>query len=106
MDTPTPNQRPSVKERLRALLGAGMGSLVVATASLVPQAAEATPVRNAKHDDAQRPAISDRVRDIREQIKVEGTFQLNSAGEANQELLAWWNWGRWPNWHNWRNWFN
>jgi hypothetical protein len=103
MDTPTPDQPPSIKERVRALLGAGMGSLVLATASLVPQPAEATSASGTRHEGAQRPALSDRVRDLREQIQSEGDSARDGAGK---ELLAWGNWGNWHNWHNWRNWHN
>jgi hypothetical protein len=96
MDTPTPPPPPSVKQRLRALLGAGVGSLVLATASLAPPAAEASLATN-----AQRPALADRVREMREQLQ--GTLERQGAKEQGKDLLAWGNWGNWGNWHNWHN---
>lgn len=103
MDKLPSNQTPSVKQRLQALLGTGVGSLVIATASLVPQSAEATTV---KPDAAQRSTLSDRVREVRQQIGIDKTVSSGDTKLDDKELLAWHNWGNWHNWHNWRSWRN
>jgi hypothetical protein len=83
-----------------------MGGLVLATASLVPPPAEAASVNDAGRRDGQHRAVSDRVRQIREQMQTEATSGPERADPQGKDLLAWGNWGNWHNWHNWRSWHN
>src|SRR5262245_5384201 len=106
MNDPGNFTRAGHKARLLALLQAGAGSVVVASAVLaVPSAAVAS---------IPRDALLNRAEEARNRL-VRSLPQEPSADKGVQ--LAWWGnrwgnggwrpWNNWPNgWHNWNNWGN
>lgn len=103
--------------RLRGLLAAGAGSLVVASAVVVTAPATASTVAPAR-------SVIERVEAVRAQLALDGL--MRAPGDAPAQQLAWHAWNNWenyqyqdqvwnnvPSWHNvgyrapeWTNWHN
>jgi hypothetical protein len=103
MDSSNPEARERFKERLRKLLQAGAGTLVLATSTLAGvTGVDAAPARR----DA---TLLERAAEVREEAAA-----TQAAGQpaVPESIFAWWNWRNWHNgwpngwrnWHNWRNW--
>jgi hypothetical protein len=106
MNDPGASSRAGHKARLLALLQAGAGSVVVASAVLAaPSAAVAS---------IPRDALMSRAEEARNQLVQ--SLPPEQSGDKRVQL-AWWGnrwgnggwrpWNNWPNgWHNWNNWGN
>lgn len=80
---------------------AGVGSIVVASATLAVHPAQASPSRLTTA--VSRPSIGERIAEIRKQVQTPESV-TNTSADAFQ-LAAWPDWHNWRNgWHNWHNW--
>jgi hypothetical protein len=103
MDSASLTNRNELLSRLRGALKAGVGGLVIASATVV-----ATPAQAATASDKETASISERADEIRQQI-----LAANPAASLDEPatLMEWGNWHNWHNgwhngWHNWHNWHN
>jgi hypothetical protein len=109
MDPNTPSDRGPLLSHLHGLVKAGVGSIVVASATLAALPAQASP--SPSTTPVSRPSIGERIAEIRKQVQ---TLESTATTTSSFELAAWPNWHNWrngwgngwPNWHNWRNWGN
>ena len=110
MDSHTPSDRGQLLSHLHGLVKAGVGSIVVASATLAVHPAQASPSRLTTA--VSRPSIGERIAEIRKQVQTPESVTDTSADAF--QLAAWPNWHNWRNgwgngwhnWHNWRNWGN
>jgi hypothetical protein len=105
MDSQATLDRRHLLDHLQRLLKASVGGLVVASATVATNSAEASPSSTANRN---RPAITQRIEEVRKQL---GTAALAAETPDAGPLLAWGNWHNWRNgwpngWHNWHNWGN
>ena len=88
---------------MNSYVKAGLGSIVVASATLAVHPAQASPSRSTTA--VSRPSIGERIAEIRKQFQTPDSVTDTSADAF--QLAAWPNWSNWHNgWHNWRNWGN
>jgi hypothetical protein len=88
--------RSQTKQRLRDLLKAAVGGVVVATATLATPAVASTPAGS----------LAERVSELQKQsilTSAQGAIAQGAFGFHNWGN-HWHNWGNWHNWHNWHNW--
>ena len=110
MDSHPPPDRGQLLSHLHGLVKAGIGSIVVASATLSALPAQAAPSRSTT--PVSRPSIAERIAEIRRQVQTPESVTGTSADAF--QLAAWPNWHNWRNgwgngwhnWHNWRNWHN
>jgi hypothetical protein len=103
MDSASPTNRSELLGRLRIALKAGVGGLVIASATVT-----STPAQAATADETNSASIVERAAEIRQQI-----LAANPAASPDEpaSLMEWGNWHNWHNgwhngWHNWHNWHN
>jgi hypothetical protein len=107
MDSQTPSDRGPLLSHLQGLLKAGVGSVVVASATLATVPAQAAPSQSTT--PASRPSIGERIAEVRKQLQAPDSIADTSADTS--QLAMWGNWHNWRNgwpngWHNWHNWHN
>jgi hypothetical protein len=101
-----PERKSGLKAKLRLLLTAGAGSVIVATTVAVAPATAL--VKPTAESVAQRAAHA--------RAKLETGSPIADRETTPALELAWWrnwgnggwhpNWHNWPNWRNWHNWGN
>ncbi len=106
MDSNSTSKRSDLLKQLNTVIKASVGGMVVASATLAATPAQASV--SVKSGNG-RPAVKERVEEIRKQI---GSATVEKApSEEGGPLYAWGNWHNWRNgwpngWHNWHNWGN
>jgi hypothetical protein len=107
LESDKPAIRNKLKERLRALVMTGAGTVVLATTVL-----SAIPVDANVADTNPADTLQKRVEKVRPQVQ-DANANLQQQGNSNIQLAWWRNWRNggwrgwgWPNWHNWHNWRN
>lgn len=107
MESDQPAIRKKLKERLRALIGTGASTVVLATTilSALPAAANVADTYPAEN-------LGQRVEKVRPHVQ-DANANLIKQGDSTIQLAWWRNWRNggwrgfgWPNWHNWHNWRN
>ena len=103
MDSVPLTTRSELLGRLQGALKAGVGGLVIASATIASAPAQAA--TDGRTDGA---SITERAEEIRQQIVA-----ANPAASPDEPaaLMEWGNWHNWHNgwhngWHNWHNWHN
>jgi hypothetical protein len=105
MDSQTSPNRSELLNHLQQLMKASVGGMVVASATVAAPPVQAA---NSLAATGNNTAITQRVQEVRKQIK---TATLDAEKSESGPLLAWGNWHNWRNgwgngWHNWGNWHN
>jgi hypothetical protein len=108
MDSQAPSDRGHILDHLQGLLKAGVGSVVVASATLATPPAQASSSQSTT--PVSRPSVGERIAEIRKQVQTSESV-TDTPGDDLQ-LAMWGNWHNWRNgwpngwgnWHNWHNW--